>query len=452
MQAQSDCETFDEAERGEEALDGYSIYTQAMKTEEWDLAYDNWKISYELAPAADGKRDHNYTKGVEILVNLHASATAERKKEIEADIAKLYNEAFACYRAGKIKVHDCEGDGCVEEKIGHLKAEYANYMYYNLRAPYSKNLAMVDEAIAMTKNNTLYTIFVPAANITVYQFDKEKIDAEKARQMYATLEGIYNANQDDGEYTEYYNQAWEYVKSAYKPIAGRIFDCEFFKAEFKPQFEADPENPELLRKIIGKLKAQECDPMDPFLAKVESKWKIYAAEENAKMRADFEAKNPGVAAKRLYDEGKFDQAIEKYNMALNNETDNEKKASYLFSKASIQFRKLKQYSSARETARKAAALKPGWGRPYMLIGDMYATSARSCGNDWNQRMAILAAIDKYRYARSIDSEVSQEANKKIGRYQASKPELSEGHMRGVSKGQTQKVGCWIGETVKVSFK
>jgi hypothetical protein len=67
-------------------------------------------------------------------------------------------------------------------------------------------------------------------------------------------------------------------------------------------------------------------------------------------------------------------------------------------------------------------------------------------------MAVLAAIDKYSYARSIDSEVSEEASKKIGRYAAHKPEKEEGFMRKMKEGQKVKVGCWIGETVSVRFK
>ena len=452
LHAQVNCTTFDESPRGEEALDAYSIYTQAVKTEEWQLAYEQWKISYEIAPAADGKRDHNFTKGIEIITNLYEKeGDAAKKKEYLGEIDRLYNECYECYRQKKIEVLGCKGEGCEEEKIGHLMGEYASHMYYKLRTPYSKNLKLITESLAITGDKTLYTMFVPAANITVYQFDKEKITAEEARAMYASLENIYKAN-TEGEYAEYYQQGWDYAKNAFNPIAGRIFDCDFFKKEFKPQYEADPENPELLKKIIGKLKAQDCDPNDPFLLEVDEKWKKYAEAENARLRAEFEAKNPSVAAKRLYDEGKYDQAIEKYDLAISEEEDDEKKASYLFSKASIQFRKLKQYSTARSTAYKAAKLKSGWGRPYMLIGDMYATSARNCGDDWNQRMAILAAIDKYAYARSLDPEVVEEANKKIGRYQASKPDLSEGHMRGVKKGQTQTVSCWIGEKVKVSFK
>ena len=97
-------------------------------------------------------------------------------------------------------------------------------------------------------------------------------------------------------------------------------------------------------------------------------------------------------------------------------------------------------------------MKPGWGRPYMLIGDMYASSARNCGDSWNQRLAIIAAIDKYNYARSLDSEVADEARERVGKYNGSLPELADGHMRGKNAGDSVKVGCWIGETVKVKFK
>ena len=65
---------------------------------------------------------------------------------------------------------------------------------------------------------------------------------------------------------------------------------------------------------------------------------------------------------------------------------------------------------------------------------------------------VLAAIDKYAYAKSIDSEVAEDANSKIARYSAYKPEKQDGFMRGVSEGSSITVNCWIGETVRVRFK
>ena len=83
---------------------------------------------------------------------------------------------------------------------------------------------------------------------------------------------------------------------------------------------------------------------------------------------------------------------------------------------------------------------------------MYATTARSCGDSWNQRLAILAAYDKYAKAKSIDPDAGEEASSKMGKYRSSFPMKDDGFMRGVKAGDAQKVGCWIGETVKVRYQ
>jgi len=66
-------------------------------------------------------------------------------------------------------------------------------------------------------------------------------------------------------------------------------------------------------------------------------------------------------------------------------------------------------------------------------------------------LAVLAAIDKYAYARSIDPEVADEASEKIGLYNGSIPTKDDVFMRG-KEGATERVGCWIGETVRVRYQ
>ena len=88
----------------------------------------------------------------------------------------------------------------------------------------------------------------------------------------------------------------------------------------------------------------------------------------------------------------------------------------------------------------------------MLIGDMYAKSSSSCGKDaYSRGLAVLAAIDKWSYARSIDGEVASEANKKIATYSEHIPPQDDAFMMGKSEGQKETVGCWIGETVSLRF-
>jgi hypothetical protein len=276
---------------------------------------------------------------------------------------------------------------------------------------------------------------------------------EKAVEVYKQLNDIAEYNIANNEtYSEGYQQAKAAMDWAIRDIEKEIFDCEFFKDKYLPEYEENKDDPEVLQRVLALLKEQNCDPNDPVVKMLDAEWKAHAAEYNAKVRAEYEANNPAAAAKRAYDEGKFSEAISKYRTAIQEETDNDKKAGYLFAIASIEFRKLNLYSQARSTALSAAKLKPNWGRPYMLIGDMYGKTARSCGDAWNQRLAILAAMDKYSYAKSLDAGVAEEANERLSAYYGSMPDKSEAFMRGLNEGSTVSVGCWIGETVRLRFK
>ena len=437
-----------------EASDAHSIYRQALKADDWETAYTNWKTAYELAPAADGKRDYHWIDGAKIYVHKFKNETDETKKtEYKTMIYNLYDDAIEAYNTRAIKPSKCGDDAaCYEKKVGYVLARKGFDMFYSLNELYSKNLEVYDMAMDKAGNDIEYTFFDPVAAMVVYQFQKEQLSKEQTLDYFNKLEGIANYNLENNQKLgAYYDQAWKAAKAKFGAIETEIFDCDYFKPTYEKMYQDNPNDMDQLKNIIGLLKKRNCDPSDAFLMDLEGKWKTYAAKENAKMKAEFEANNPAMMAKKMYDNGDFNGAINKYNEAINGEADPSKKAGYMFSKASIQFRKLKKYSDARNTAREAAKLRPNWGRPYMLIGDMYATSARNCGDAWNQRLAILAAIDKYNYAKSIDSEVAAEAAKKVGKYSGSLPSQEDGFMQGFKAGDNTKVGCWIGETVKIRY-
>ncbi len=438
----------------EEAENAHSIYRQAIKSGDMAIAFENWQIAYNLAPTADGKRDYHFIDGVKLYIDKFKNETDPAKKEEhKAMIDKLYGEAITAYETKAIKPSNCNDDACYQAKVGYVLGRKAFDMFYTLNSPYSKNLEVLEQAVEKSGNDTEYTVFDPLATIAVYQFQKGKIDKLKALDIYQKMEAITQHNIDSGaKYADYYDQAWKSASSKYAPIEADIFDCEFFKPKYKEMYDSAPDDMDQLKNIVGLLKKRGCDPSDPLLVDLEGKWKSYAASTNAARKAEFEANNPSLLAKKAYDSGDYAGAIAKYDEAINGATDPSKKASYMFSKASIQGRKLKKYSAARKTALAATKVNPSSGRPYMLIGDLYATGARDCGDSWNQRLAIIAAIDKYRKAKSVDPSVADEAKNKISKYRSSLPDQQEGFMRSVKAGDTQKVGCWIGETVTVRYK
>lgn len=451
LPANAQCGKFADASNPSDAETFHVLYRQDVKSKNFDAAFDNWQKAYAAAPAADGTRDFHFTDGIKIYKHKLTNATDDAQKaEYKKEILALYDAAIACVQSGGVVLPKVTP----EERIAYYLGRKAYDMYYSLNVPYEQNLEVIESAVEAGGNNTEYSVLDPYARIAVYQFQQGKIDKAKARAIYEKINEVADYNVDNNERLgSYYGQTKGAANGVFAAIETDIFDCDFFVEKLRPDYEDDPDNIENMKYFIITLKKQGCEPgSNEFLDELEGKYAKYAAEVNAERQAEFEANNPGVIANKLYKEGKYEEAIAKYREALSDETDDKRKAGYYFSIASIQGRKLGQNGQARTNAYNAAKLRSDWGRPYMLIGDLYAKSSRNCGKDgYTRGLAVIAAIDKYRKAKSVDSEVTAEANKKIGIYNGSIPPKEDVFMRGKQGGKTDKVGCWIGETVTVRY-
>ncbi len=436
------CETWLNKPNKDVLEEAHVLYRQFMKSKEYDKAFDNWKVAYEGAPAADGQRSSHFVDGRTIYMEKFKAATDDaKKKEYAGVILRLYDEHLECYPTEKaltsgLKVYD---------------------MFYSLHSSYSENLKASEQAVEAGGDNTSYAVFVPYASIAVYNFQNGAMEAKQARDIFTRLNDIADLNIAKGdEVSAYYEQAKGAMNGTFAAIENDIFDCEYFKKKLEPDYRKDEEDIEMLKYIFNKLTAQGCDESDPFVAEVKIKYETVVAAINAEKLAGYYTENPGEHGVALFKEEKYQEALQKFQEGIRQEEagekDAEKLANYYFYMASVEFRQLGKYTEARNHARKAASLKKGWGRPYMLIGDMYAKSSRSCGSDaFDAQLAVLAAVDKYAYARSIDDSVRSEANKKIGSYSAHKPKQEDAFMRKIKSGDTLSVPCWIGETVTVKF-
>lgn len=447
--AMAQCETWNNSPKKEEAENAHVLYRgvvkgkevadlEALPEAEYQIAYENWKKAYELAPAADGQRPSHYTDGRDLIkVKYKKAADDTQKKEYAETIMRLYDEEIKCY-----------------ENEAFLLGRKGFDMFYMPEYGYrQETYETLKKALDMGGNDTEYIVLEPLAQIMVYFFKSEKITQEETQQMYEKMEQIADHNIENNDtYGQYYDATKARMNNFFKEIEDDVFDCAYFKKKLVPQYKENPEDLKVIQYTYVKLKNQGCDTTEAIMIELKGKYETIAQAINDSLEIVRRQNNPGYDATQLQKEGKYQEAVARYREALESTEDDAVKAQYYYSIAFIQVWQFGQYQSAVGNARKAASMKSGWGKPYILIGDAYAKSSRSCGDDWGSRMAVLAAIDKYSYAKSIDSDVAGDANKRIGNYAAARPEKQEGFMRGIKEGQTVKVPCWIGETVKVRFK
>lgn len=406
----------------------------AMAQEEFTSAFTNWEAAYTIAPAADGKRASHFRDGRKFYKAM-IQKDAAKKKEYGQRIVELYDEELACYPDGEAFL------------LGRKGYDMFYINGYSLDA-----IDVLEQAMVKGGDKTEYIVLPPLGQLLGYYFEQEKIDADRVRALYEKGVALADKNVEaGGDYAQYYADAKANLVAAVAKYEDQIFDCEYFKQQLLPTFEDNQDDLKMLLYVVAKAKAQGCDEADAFVMKVQARYDQVYAARSAEFEQQRRDNNPAFAAQEAYNNGDFNAAVDGYQTAIDKSDDDSKKALYYYQMASIQNAKLGQYGQARTNANKAASLRSGWGKPYILIGDIYGKMSRNCGDAWDQRLAVLAAIDKYQYARSIDPEVASDASSRIGRYSSSMPIKADAFSRNLKEGQSLKVGCGIGETVKLRF-
>lgn len=443
---QAQCQTWNDSDKKDQAENAHVVYRPFMKgdveqldAENFQLAFNNWKTAYEIAPAADGQRPSHYVDGRKLLKAKMAKETdAEKKKELADWVMRLYDEQIQCYK-----------------NEGYLLGRKGYDMFYTPGYGYSKStLETLVASLDAAGNATEYIIYDPLGQVMKYLYTSKQLPKADFLKIHEKAIKVADHNiENNAKYGEYYKSSKAIFENHFKEIEDEIFDCSYFKKKLLPSYRENPEDLEVIKYVYVTLRDRGCDETDPEVAELKGKYETLAAEINAKLEEDRRKNNPCYDATQLQKEGKYDEAMARYEECVESGgQEGEALAQVYYSMAFIQTWELSQYQAARANARKAASLKEGWGKPYILIGDMYSKTTRSCGDDWASRLAVLAAIEKYAYAKSIDPEVSDDANKRIGNLSGARPDGQEGFMRGVKAGQKATVPCWIGETVTIRFK
>ena len=134
------------------------------------------------------------------------------------------------------------------------------------------------------------------------------------------------------------------------------------------------------------------------------------------------------------------------------ETDKRKSSDYMMQLAGI-FSNQRNFARARQAANEALQYNPNNGEAYILIAQLYASSAGSIFAEPEKRGLVFgAAVDKLNRAKAVDPSVSGRANSLINQYSGYYMDTETAFMMGLKSGESVFIPGWIGETTTVRLR
>ncbi len=438
---EGNCPTWNGKSFKDQAMENHVLYRQELEQKNYQLALEYWDKVFSIAPAADGKRDYQYTDGVKIYKGLiEKENNASTKEQYIKRIFELYDKGMECYPAKSTMYQG-------------LKA-YDLFYTFPDRVSNEEIYDLFKEVIDTKGNDTPAFVVNPFTSLLVNGYLENKVPKAEAQKYAGKIFDILDRarkklkDKNDPKWT---SKGWDVVES-YAPsrleqmegVEG-FYDCDYYQDKYYADFEAAPTDCDAILATLGRLKRGNCPDSD---TKVQALRQALAA--NCKKPVEASTSCTALAREALQN-GRYKTAIGHYQECFEKTDDNERKALYALTIAKIYYAHLKQYSNARRYARRASSFKPNWGDPYILIGKLYASSGPLCGpgRGWKSQIVTWPAIDQWKKAKRLDSSVVGEANKLIARYQQYMPSKEDLHQRLLKEGDSFTVECWIQEKTKV---
>lgn len=377
-----------------------------------------WRWVYNNCPQAS---QNTYIDGINMMEYFMKKAKTDEAK------AKYIDTMMMIYDQ-RIKYFGREG-----YVLGRKGSDLFKY------APeeYEKAYHIFKKSVDLRGNKSESFVLVYYFRTVSKMVDDEKLDKFVIVETYDKLSEIIDSNLEASANDPKELSAWENVKGnielSFEPYA----TCEDLIAIYSKKFNETPEDVELLKKITDMLDRKGCAESQLFF---DASVKLNELEPSP--NASY------MIAKMLVKKEKYNEAIPYLEDALNIDDDETKADIYLLL-ASV-YRQMQSFPTARKYARQAIDLRPTAGHAYLLIGDMYASSAAECGdNDLSRKAAYWIAVDMYQKAKQVDPDVADIAQKRIETYSLQFPKTETVFFYDLKDGDPYTVECWINERTTV---
>ena len=436
----------------EDCRENLSIFAESAKIKNYQAAYEPWMSvrtncpKYSLA---------TFQYGELILKDFIKNSSSEQEKmNYVDDLLKLYDEWAANFPIRKGvnqigKIYSSKGQAMIDNNIEDKLKIYQTfeYAYNNDINSFSnpKSLAYYFQTaydlFKMGNSEVPLEVLFNKYEELTERFESLRIDIAKNIDIILKKEesGVALSSKEERNkriYDTNSNAVGAYLQLIDQRIAKEA-TCDILIPLYSKSFEANKDNSLWIKRAAGRLDGKECSDDPLFVTLVEQLHSLEPSADSAYYLGILNDKS-----------GNSDQALKYYQESVSLESDNYKKANILY-RIAVKFKNSGRKTSSRNYAERALSFQPSMGKAYILIANLYASSANACGDSqFNKRAVYWLAAQTAQKAGRVDASIRKIANRTAASYNGRAPSKTDIFTEG-NQGQTVRFSCWIGRSVKV---
>jgi tetratricopeptide (TPR) repeat protein len=412
-----------------------SLYQEAFK--QWKITnyksaivndlMPHWRWVFLNCPLAS---ENTYLNGLKIVDYYLAKAPNEQVKNAYIDTLEMIYEKRIQY----FPIHNKTG----KSQVGDLKGKMGVDLFTLAPERCKKAYTILKESVDLEGNESASATLVFFFRATIKMVKAGNADETIIVDTYDLISDIVEKNIEKSKTNAAELAQWENAKANIDNTFEPFANCEILVDIYGKKLNTNPKDIELLEKVTSSLKKKKCTKSELFFSASQALYNAKPSAESALLMG-----------KMNIEKDAYEVAAKYYLEAIDMIQDQMGKAETYADLGKIYY-KLNDLNKARLYARKAIELNPADGMSYILIGDLYASSASSCGdNDLTKRVAYWAAVDKYIQARNANAEFEELANKRIATYSQHFPTTEIIFFHDLKEGTSYRVECWVNETTTV---
>tara|TARA_B100000282_G_scaffold296559_1_gene278915 strand:- start:7165 stop:8550 length:1386 start_codon:yes stop_codon:yes gene_type:complete len=439
------------AQSSDDCISNLSIFAEYYKVKNYESAYEPWMKVRKECPKINAAI---YSYGKRMLEHFIKSNDGDVKIAYQNDLLSLYDEWL-------INFPSLRGRNIIGEIISNkAQAMLDNNLASNSEIYNTFNSAYVQDRSSFDDPKPLYNYFKTyyelyksgEGDVTLsLVFDKYEDISERFEEVidgYSKQLDILLKKEESGQplssreksnkraFGINSNASTIYLKNL-NAIIAKESTCENLIPLYRKNLEENKQNPIWLNRAASRMDSKDCSDDPLFVELVELLHNLNPSANSAYYLGLLNDKK-----------GNESEALKFYNESIELETDNIKKARILYKIAS-KYKKTNQFSKSRNYARRALEYQPSLGSAYLLISNLYASSANNCGNTQFEKRAVYwLAAKEARKAANIDASVRKTAIRTAESYEGRAPSKTDIFTEG-NAGKTIKFNCWIGLSVTV---